>query len=74
MYLYWRMICLKKLDPYFIINLPNGKKLLFRSGATRWVEMIDVVKYFKDEYDADITLAHVDKRTAKKYFKGKLQC
>lgn len=68
------MIYLKKLDPYFIITLPNGKKFLFRSNATRWVEMIDVVKYFKDEYDEDITIGQVDKRTAKKYFKGKLQC
>ena len=65
---------MKKLDPYFLINLPNGKKLLFRSNATCWAQMIDVVKYFKDEYDTDITIEHIEKKTAKKYFKGKLPC
>jgi hypothetical protein len=62
---------LKKLDPYFVIKLPNGKQLLYRCGATRWEEMIDVVKYFKEEYGADICIAHIHKREAKKYMRGK---
>lgn len=62
---------MKKLDPYFIIELSNSKQLLYRSGATRWEEMMDVVKYFKEEYGADILMRHVTKREAKKYMRGK---
>lgn len=63
---------MKKLDPYFIIKLPNGKQLLYRCDAKRWDEMIDVVKYFKDEYNADTYIIHIHKRDAKKYLKGKM--
>ena len=62
---------MKKLDPYFIIELPNGKQLLYRCEATRWEEMIDIVKYFKEECEADILMRHITKREAKKYIRGK---
>lgn len=71
MQLYWRMNYLKKLDPFFIIELPNGKNLLYRCNATFWAEMIDVVKYFKDEYGDEIILRHISRREAKKYMRGK---
>ena len=62
---------MKKLDPFFIIELPNGKTLLYRCNATHWAEMTDIVKYFKDEYGDEIILRHIPRRYAKKYMRGK---
>lgn len=61
---------MKKLDPYFIIKLPNGKQLLYRCEAKLWVDMIDIVKYFKDEYGDETFITNISKREAKKYLKG----
>ena len=73
MQLCWRMNCLKKKpDPYFVTKLPNGKQLLYRCEARRWEELIDIVKYFKDEYGAETLITNISKREAKKYLKGQL--
>ena len=62
---------MKRLDPFFIIELPNGKKLLYRCNATYWTEMSDIIKYFKEEYGDETILRHITKRDAKKYMRGK---
>jgi hypothetical protein len=63
---------LRKLSPFFIIKFPNGKRLLYRSEVIYWAELVDVVKYFKDEYGDETTVTRVTKRDAKKFLKGEL--
>ena len=71
MLLYWRMNCLKKLDPFFLILLPNGKKFLYRCNAKYWTDMVDIIEYFKEECGDDLTIRHITKREARKYIRGK---
>lgn len=65
------MSCLKKLDPFFLIVLPNGKKLLYRCTAKYWTDMADIIQYFKEEYGDELIIRHITKHDAKKYMRGK---
>ena len=40
-----------KKSRFFIIKLPNGDELLFRTAASSWIDMAKVVKYFDRAYD-----------------------
>lgn len=55
-----------KKPQYFIIKFPNWTEALIRCPSG-WIGLNDYVKYFKDEYDADIVAISISKREARKF-------